>query len=57
MRGEPLWAVHAKFYTFLNWLEVHWVRQDQTLEWAIQERETFLGILERATRNRVLLAH
>lgn len=57
LKGEPLRVVHAEFYAFLNCLEVHWVRQDKTLVWVEQEKETFLGILGRVTVNKVLLTH
>ncbi len=26
LNGEPLWAVPAKFYTFVSWLELFWVK-------------------------------
>ena len=46
LKGEPLWAVHAKFYNFVSWLELLWAKQDQTRDWASQEREAFLGVIE-----------
>ena len=57
LKGEPLWAVHAKFYNFVSWLELLWAKQDQTRDWASQEREAFLGVIESVTRDKVLLAH
>ena len=57
LQGEPLWAVYAKFHTFLSWLDVHWVRQDQTKDWVGQEKESFLGTLGAVTSDRILLAH
>ncbi len=51
LKGEPLWAVQGKFYNFVGGLEVHWARHDQTRDWASQEREAFLGVLERVTQS------
>ncbi len=45
LKGEPLWAVHAKFFAFVNWLEVFWCEQDKTRDWVELERQTFLGLL------------
>ena len=57
LKGEPLWAVHAELYAFLNWLELFWTKQDQTLDWVDQEKHTFLGVLGGITRDKAVLAH
>ena len=54
---DPLWAVHAKFFVFVNWLELFWSQQDKTREWVEQERHTFLGLLGGISRDKALLAH
>jgi hypothetical protein len=40
---------------FLSWLDVHWTRQDQSRDWVGQEKESFFGVLEAVTSDRVFL--
>ncbi len=35
LKGEPLWAVHAKFQNFLSWLSAHWTRHNQSKDWVV----------------------
>ena len=50
-------TVHAKSCAFLNYLNLFWTKQDQTLDWVDQEKHTFLGLLGGITRDKALLAH
>jgi hypothetical protein len=57
LKGETLWAVHAKFQNFLTWLDIHWASRHQEKDWVHQEKEAYLGVLRRVTSDKALLAH
>jgi hypothetical protein len=46
LKGEPLWVVHAKFQSFVSWLEFHLSKRNQSQDWVSQEKETYTGHFE-----------